>query len=897
MRGEPRGAIRGRFVATVVRWEVAQCFTHWAVFGNITRRNYEEWQMIGPSITEFQVFPRLPERLTPLMELAYNLQWSWNQETIALFRRMDPDLWEEVHHNPVLLLGRLKQERVEELASDDSFLSHMDRALAALRTYLEAKRWYTKAYGSVEKPFIAYFSMEFGLTECIANYSGGLGVLSGDHLKSASDTGVPLVGVGLLYQQGYFRQYLNADGWQQERYPDNDFYNLPMTLERGADGAPVMVSVEMPGRSVYAQIWRIQVGRTPLYLLDANVPANSTEDRTITQTLYGGDAEMRIKQEILLGIGGIRALVALGIEPLVCHMNEGHAAFLALERIRMVIERTGCSFKEALIATRAGNVFTTHTPVPAGFDLFDEKLMERYLGGYVPGLKIGMRELMQLGRAEGAKETEPFNMAICALHTSLYRNGVSRLHGRVARRMWKYDWPQVPEDEIPIGHITNGVHLDSFVSREMSDLLERYLGSDWQMEIADEDLWKRIDEIPDEELWRTHERRRERLIAFARKRLVRQYQQRGLPNEAIEQAAECLLPTALTIGFARRFATYKRATLLLRDKERLRRLLTNEQYPVQIIFAGKAHPHDLGGKKLIREIVHFAQEPDVRNRMVFIEDYDINVARSLVQGVDVWLNTPRRPLEASGTSGMKVVINGGLNLSILDGWWDEAYSREVGWAIGHGEEYSDEEVQDTVESEELFNILEQEIVPLFYQRGRDHLPRAWIAKMKASMKKLCPYFNTDRMVREYTQKYYEPARAHYQALSDNNLARARALAAWCERVRAEWHAVHIEKVEARMAEKLYVRQNIPVQVWVHLGALTPEDVSVEAYLGPLNAVREIVNGRAVPLVLQKRVRDNIYLYEGQLCCTSSGRHGFAVRVLPQHPDLVDRYALRLIHWR
>ncbi|MCX7846853.1 MAG: alpha-glucan family phosphorylase [bacterium] len=853
--------------------------------------------MIAPTITEFQVFPRLPERLAPLRELAYNLRWSWDHETIALFRRMDSDLWEEVMHNPVLMLGRISQERVAELASDDSFLSHMDRALAGLRGYLGAKRWYSKTYDGGETPFIAYFSMEFGLTECIANYSGGLGILSGDHLKSASDMGIPLVGVGLLYQQGYFRQYLNVDGWQQERYPDNDFYNLPMTLERRDDGTPVTIRVPMAGREVHAQIWRIQVGRTPLYLLDANVAQNSPDDRAVTQTLYGGDAEMRIRQEILLGIGGIRALVAMGIRPSVCHMNEGHAAFLALERIRMVIAETGCSFQEALVATRAGNVFTTHTPVPAGFDLFDQKLMEKYLGSYLPELRISIEELMRLGRAEGAKEGEPFNMAICALHTSLFRNAVSRLHGKVARRMWKYDWPQVPEEEVPIGHITNGVHLDSFVSREMADLLERYLGSDWQMEIANEDLWKRIDEIPDEELWRTHERRRERLIAFARKCLVRQYQQRGMANEAIQQAGECLLPTALTLGFARRFATYKRATLLLRDKERLRRLLTNDQCPVQIIFAGKAHPHDMGGKKLIREIVHFAQEPDVRNRVVFIEDYDITVARALVQGVDVWLNTPRRPLEASGTSGMKVVINGGLNLSVLDGWWDEGYSREVGWAIGHGEEYRDEETQDTVESEELFNILEREVVPMFYQRGRDHLPRAWIAKMKASMKKLCPFFNTDRMVREYTQKYYEPARAHYHALSEHNLARARELTAWSDRVRAEWHKVHIERVEARTPEKVYVRQNVPVQAWVHLGGLTPEDVTVEAYLGPMNAAREIVQGQAIPLVLQKRVRDNVYLYEGQLSCTNSGRYGFAVRVLPQHPDLVDRYLLRLIHWK
>ena len=854
--------------------------------------------MTGPTYIPFQVFPRLPERLNALTELAYNLHWSWDPDIIALFRRVDSEGWEATMHNPVLMLGRIKQDRIEALARDASFLSHMDRALRRCREYLTNKGWYRTTYGlpATAQPHIAYFSMEFGITECIANYSGGLGVLSGDHLKSSSDMSVPLAGVGLLYQQGYFRQYLNADGWQQETYPDNDFFNMPMTLERTADGAPLKIGVDLTGRAAFAQVWRVQVGNTPLYLLDANVEENAPQDRIITQQLYGGDSETRVRQEILLGIGGIRALDAVGIRPDVCHLNEGHSAFLALERIRLMMHDTSCSFAEALATTRAGNVFTTHTPVPAGIDLFDRQMMERYFGEYVRGLGISMNDLMRLGRAENESDKAPFNMALFAIHTSNYCNGVSALHGCVARKMWMYNWPGVPEDDIPIGHVTNGVHVDSYVSRDMADLFERYLGEDWQSEVADKDAWQRIREMPDEELWRTHERRRERLVSFVRSSLAQQYRRRGLPDKEIGQAREVLLPSALTLGFARRFATYKRATLLLRDKDRLRALLTNADRPVQIIFAGKAHPHDNGGKQLIRELVHFAQQPDVRQRIVFIEDYDLTVARSLVQGVDVWVNTPRRPLEASGTSGMKVVANGGLNLSILDGWWAEGYCREVGWAIGKGEEYSDPEVQDTIESEEFFNILEREVVPTFYDRGSDRLPREWIAKMKASMALLCPVFNTDRMVQEYVQKYYVPAQKTFARLADRSAQRGRELTAWCARMRAQWAGVKIEQVEARTGDKLVVGQTIPVQALVRLGELTPDDISVDLYLGVMNAERKIVKGTPVAMNPVAVAGEGLQRYEGSFRCETSGQHGFTVRVLPRHPDLENPHSLKLIGW-
>jgi starch phosphorylase len=853
--------------------------------------------MTTPTFTLLQIFPRLPERLAPLAQLAYNLHWSWDHDTIALFRRMDREVWEEARHNPVLQLGLMRQERLEALAHDDSFLSHMDRCRAGLEAYCNTRGWYQKQYGDIPAGALAYFSMEFGLTECIPIYSGGLGVLAGDHLKSASDLGVPLVGVGLAYQQGYFRQYLNIDGWQQELYPDNDFYNMPMTLERAVDGTPIMITVELPGRALAAQIWRVAIGRTALYLLDANVATNSTDDRAITHQLYGGDVEMRIKQEILLGIGGLRALAAVGITPTVCHMNEGHSAFLALERIRGTMQAAGCTFAEALATTRAGNIFTTHTPVPAGIDLFDAQLMERYFGEYVKSLGISMDELMRLGRAEGQTEQDPFNMALFAIHASNACNGVSALHGHVARKMWMYDWPGVPQDEVPIGHVTNGVHLPSFLSREMADLLERYLGSDWHADVARPDLWQHLEEVPDDELWITHERRRERLVAFARARLVAQYQRRGMPDSAIKLARESLLPDALTIGFARRFATYKRATLLMRDKERLYKLLTNPERPVQILFAGKAHPHDMGGKQLIRDIVHFAREANLTHRLLFIEDYDLTVSRAMVQGVDVWVNTPRRPLEASGTSGMKVAANGGLNLSILDGWWDEGYQRGVGWAIGRGEEYTDMELQDRIESEELFNILEREIVPLFYKCGADGLPREWIAMMKASMMALCPVFNTARMVAEYTHRFYIPAQETYARMAADNVARGRALAAWSERIRAHWQDVRINDVTVQAKEKVYVRQNIPVSAVVQLGSLSDADVAVELYVGRMNPDREVVGGYAVPLSCVKRRKDGNNLYEGTLHCDTSGLHGLAVRVVPKHADLANVFSLKCISWK
>jgi starch phosphorylase len=848
-------------------------------------------------IRTFTVIPSLPAALERLRELAYNLRWAWDHATIELFRRLDSDLWETTGHNPVLMLGTIDQARLEEAAKDEGFLAHLAGVCQSFDDYLAGQNtWFRRSHGPADGPLVAYFSAEFGLTECLSIFAGGLGVLAGDHLKSASDLGVPFVGVGLLYQQGYFQQYLNEAGWQQEAYANNDFHNLPLRLERQPDGTPCTISVPYPGRQVGAQIWRAQVGRVPLYLLDTNVAANSADDRCITYQLYSGDLEMRIKQEIMLSLGGYRALETLGLHPTVYHMNEGHSAFLSLERVRRLMETSGLSFAEAREAASAGLVFTTHTPVPAGQDYFPPDLMERYFTDYARSLGLSRYDFLALGRQNPNNDSEPFCMTILALRLAAHSNGVSRLHGQVSRRMWQGIWPGVPEDEIPIGHVTNGVHFSSWISLEMKQLYDRYLGPRWREEPADETVWQRAGGISAEELWRTHERRRERMVAFARRRLRSQLVRRGASQAEMEIADEVLNPEALTIGFARRFATYKRATLLLRDPDRLARILNNPDRPVQIIYAGKAHPRDDPGKELIRRIAVLARQEQFRHRVVFLEDYDMAVARYLVQGCDVWLNTPLRPREACGTSGMKAAANGVLNLSTLDGWWEEAYLPEVGWAIGRGETYDDPDYQDQVEAEALYDLLERDVVPTFYERGADGLPRRWIARMKASIGNLCHYFNTHRMVGEYTKRFYLPAASRYQQLTADGMARAKALAAWKARVQASWPQVRVETVETATFTELKAGDEVQVQARVRLGALTPDDVTVELWLGRVNDRGEIVAAEATPMPPVGPAGDGSWHFAASIVPYQSGLHGYTVRVLPRHPDLTTPFVPGLIVW-
>ncbi len=848
-------------------------------------------------IYTFKAVPKLPPELEPLRKLAYNLRWAWHHETIELFRRLDGFLWETTEHNPVLMLGTIDQEKLKRAATDESFLAHMNRVLHELDGYLNGSpSWFQKLFPDVKKPFVAYFSAEFGVTECLSIFAGGLGVLAGDHLKSASDLGIPLVGVGLLYQQGYFRQYLNEAGWQQEAYENNDFFNLPVSLQKNYDGTPIKVKVRLPGRSVTIQVWRVNVGRVPLFLLDTNIAENSQEDRDITDQLYGGDREMRIKQEIVLGIGGYRALEALGLEPTVYHMNEGHSVFLALERIRKLMEKENLTFSEAREAAGAGLVFTTHTSVEAGQDYFSPQLMENYFRGYIKAVGLSRNEFLSLGRERPSDDLEPFCMTIMALRLAAHSNGVSRLHGEVTRKMWKGLWPDVPEKEIPIGHVTNGIHFQSWISRDMKELYDRYLSPRWRDEPADHSVWKHVEQIAAEELWRTHERRRERLVSFSRRHLKKQLLQRGASPNELKTAEEILDPEALTIGFARRFAEYKRATLLLQDPTRLAGILNDPERPVQIIFAGKAHPQNHPAKMLIKKIVDLARCEEFRRRLVLLEDYDMTVGRYLVQGADVWLNTPLRPREASGTSGMKATANGVLNLSILDGWWDEAYQPEFGWAIGRRETYKDQKVQDKVEAEALYDLLEREVVPAFYKCNADRLPRQWINRMKSSIQNLCGYFNTHRMLSEYTKMHYFPAAQHYQKLLQDNMKAAKELATWKEHIKKHWSEIRLEPIHNDSINEVKVDDRFTVQIKVYLGSLEPKDVSVELYQGQIDPSGDIEDAAARPMTPQKQEIDGAYIYQTESDCQRSGLHGYTVRVLPKHDNLVSPFIPGYVIW-
>ena len=852
-------------------------------------------------VHSFTVIPRLPPRLESLRALAYNLRWAWDHETIALFRRLDDRLWESTGHNPALLLGRVDQSRLDAVAADEGFLDHLDRVHTSLEAYLaDATTWHDRTFR--ERQLVAYFSAEFGVTECLSVFAGGLGGLAGDHLKSASDLGIPLVGVGLLYQQGYFRQRLNAAGWQQESYEDNDFHTLPLTLEAAPDGRVLVVDVPLENRQIRARVWRAQVGRVPLYLLDTNIPGNEQRDRDITDQLYGGDLDMRIRRETVLGIGGYRALEALGIEPAVCHMNEGHSAFLALERVRRLMEAYNLSFDEARAGAGGGLIFTTHTPVPAGHDRFPPELVLRYLSSYARTMRLGAEELLRWGREDPMDGSAPFNMTVLALRLASRSNGVSRLHGAVSRRMWQVLWPGLPAPEIPIAHVTNGVHFRSWISHEMNQVYDRYLGPRWREEPADETIWARAADIPALELWRTHERRRERLIVHARRRLREQLERRDAPPSEVHAAAEALDPEALTIGFGRRFATYKRATLLLRDPARLARIVNDPARPVQFVFAGKAHPRDEAGKELIRQVVGAAGQLPLRGRIIFLEDFDLALARTMVQGVDVWLNTPRRPLEACGTSGMKAAANGALNMSTLDGWWDEAWrdsdpaAGPVGWAIGQGESRADPDEQDGADALALYELLEHDVAPTFYDRDPDGLPRRWLARMKASISQLCHRYNTHRMVREYVEGYYLPAAARQTRRLADRAAGARQFAAWLERMREAWPAVRIESVEDRLPESVEVGQEVTMSARIDLNGLAPEDVAVQLLIGRIDANGEIVEPRVVPMIPAQGVGPAVEFQVRSVPCPDSGLHGYTIRVLPRHPDLEPDVIPGLIEW-
>ncbi len=842
-------------------------------------------------ILSHTVKPRLSGGLALLEELAHNVWLSWNFDAAMLFSRIDYEKWIESGRSPARMLGMVSQERYDELGRDDSFLAALAEVAERFEHYKTGETWYKGSRTDV----IAYFSMEYGLDASLPIYSGGLGILSGDHMKTASDLGLPLVGVGLLYRQGYFKQHLNQDGYQQESYPENDWYSMPVYRCLGADGKPVLVSVEMAGRNVTAAIWEVKVGRTSLYLLDTNIEENGFDDRMITATLYGGDREMRIRQEMLLGIGGLRALRALGIVPAVTHMNEGHAAFLAFERIRLLMAERHIDFDRAVQGVLPTNIFTTHTPVPAGNERFGIDLMERYFRSWSNLFGLDWKLFLALGRENPDDYNEPFCMTILALKLSAYSNGVSQLHGKVSRSMWSGLWSGLPKPEVPIGSVTNGVHPRTWISHNMLEVLDRYFGPRFYDEPARRDIWDRMDRISDEEIWRTHGRRRSRLVVFAREQLRKSLARNGASDRALHEAEDCLSPYALTIAFSRRFATYKRGNLLLRDPERLLRLLSDNERPIQLIFAGKAHPHDIAGKELIKQLVHFGRRPEVQSRMVFLEDYDMTMARYMTSGADIWLNTPRRPMEASGTSGMKAGMNGVLNCSILDGWWAEAYSPEIGFAIGSGEEYKDEELQDKVESEALYDLLESEIIPLFYRRGRDGLPREWIAKMKASMRHIGKEYSTHRMLEDYSGSFYFPALENHRRLQAADFEPAGRVAAYLARARAAWPAVHVREFDSTAAPVMDRGDTVTVRAMVDLAGLSSEEVDVQCCHGTLSSKGEI-QSPVYDSMHPVRREGSLDEFRLDLTCVRTGQVGYAVRVIPKHPALVQAFVQGLVRW-
>jgi len=828
----------------------------------------------------FQVFPNIPESLKFLEVLSMNFWWSWKRDASELFRRIDPYTWDKSGRNPIVFLTQIPQQRLEQIATDNSYLAHLKEVEEEFN--FRVRREIQNPY-SPFKPneTIAYFSMEFGIHESLPLFAGGLGILAGDHLKSASDMEIPLTGIGLLFRRGYFRQVLSPDGMQQEEYPETDYYHLPITRALDQTGKELRIRVDGPDGLIQADVWRINVGRVRLYLLDTNLFENPPLIRNITANLYAGDAKTRLSQEVLLGIGGMRALEALGIYPKVCHMNEGHCAFCGLERLAQVISKYGVDFKTAMEIVPRITVFTTHTPVAAGHDEFNADHVLPVLKPFTEIFNLPVEDILALGQINGPDLKQPVSMFVLAMHLSQFRNGVSELHGKTARHMWAHVWPGIPSDEVPISHITNGIHISSFISPEYAILFDRYLGPDWYMASRIQQNIYRIENIPDEELWWAHELNRARLINFCRNRMVSRFKRQNAPMKTIEEAETILDNDVLTIGFARRFATYKRADLLLKDPIRLSSMLGSEDRPVQFIFSGKAHPKDNEGKEIIRRLIEFSRSHLAKNRIIFLEDYDMNVARFLVQGADAWLNTPRRPFEACGTSGMKAAINGVINISILDGWWYEGYSDSAGWAIGHGDVYTDSNYQDIIESQALYNVLENDVIPTFYNRKSGDVSPLWLNRMKVSMKLIMSRFCSMKMIDEYDRKFYATAAMRHDELLAENAREAADIARRVRRYRLLWNQIKVEMPERERSGSFKVGESFKITSKVTLGELLPEDVEVELYYGPIKLVENLESGQTETMSVRENIGNGVYLFECNLACKYSGRFGFTVRVKPR----------------
>jgi len=851
--------------------------------------------MTGTRFT-LEVQPAIPPQLQRLSELANNLLYTWDRSVRRLFYRLDPALWESCGHNPKVFLRRVSQARLEEAARNRLFMEDYNRVLSVYDTY-HSTRMTSSFEGHLhpDNDLVAYFCAEFGFHESLPIYSGGLGILAGDHCKAASDLGLPFVGLGMLYRQGYFTQTIDGHGKQVAHYMPMNFDNLPITPVKGARGEELHVQVSLLGRALTLKVWKAQAGHITLYLLDSDLPANHDKDRSVTYQLYGGDIETRIQQEIVLGIGGVRALRAMGLNPTVWHINEGHAAFMILERCRELVETGKLDFDSALELVAAGTVFTTHTPVPAGHDMFNHELMVHYFSDMAQRLGIDMERFLALGSSPS--NSSAFNMTAWALRGSRFHNGVSRIHGNVASRMESYIWPQIPPEENPMRYVTNGVHVPTFLSREWVNLFDMRMGGDWRNALRNSEYWERIEEIPDHSYWSLRQQLKSELMSEVRRRAVIQHKRNCLSEAQISTLTRFLDPDntdMLTVGFARRFATYKRATLLFSDPDRLARLLTNKQRPVLLIIAGKAHPNDQPGQHLIQVIHDFSRRPEFEGHIILLEGYDLALARRLVTGVDVWLNTPEYPLEASGTSGQKAGINGVVNLSVLDGWWGEGYDGENGWAITpHGPQY-DPSYRNREESNALLNILEQQVVPLYYDRQGQGHPAAWVARSKASMKSLLPQFNSQRMVMDYVQHFYGPASRQHALYAQEGHAGARILAQWKRRVRENWPQVSLRRLDEPRTE-IRAGTSLPVRVALTLGALGPDDVRVECIVGLENEHREfIVHSTQTLRAEGKEGAETIFAMD--LSPTLPGLQFYKIRAYPHHKLLSHPFETGYMVW-
>jgi len=840
----------------------------------------------------------IPDELSKLRDIAYNLWWSWNSDAIDLYREIDLALWEKLNKNPVRFLKEVSQKKLEDKVHDQDYMERYKNVVNSYNSYMEeTDTWFSRTYPDKKDHMVAYFSAEYGLNEVLPVYSGGLGVLSGDHCKSASDLGIPFTAIGLFYKQGYFSQHINSEGWQETIFNDLNISNLPVKPALNHKGEQIQISVELPGRVVYAKVWQVKVGRVNLYLIDTDVEQNSPHDRGLTARLYGGDQETRIQQEIFLGIGGARVLDALNIKATVFHMNEGHSSFLGLELIRKLVQDKKLPFSHAKEVVTSSLIFTTHTPVPAGNDVFPLEMIDRYFGNYWPSLGISRHEFLDLGLKIG--DHQNFNMTVLALTLAGQKNGVSELHGAVSRNIFKNVWPGIPEDEVPIGHITNGIHTLTWLSPSIKFLYDKYLDKDWKEKLYDNKVWESVDKIPDEELWKTHCVLKTKMIGFIREKLKEQRAANGESIESIRQVDTLLDSNALTIGFARRFATYKRANLIFRDLARIQRLLNDPNKPMQIIFAGKAHPADGPAHEIIKHINDIAKQQGFVGKVILVENYNMTLARNMVQGVDIWLNNPRRPLEASGTSGQKVCINGIINFSVLDGWWCEGYNGKNGWSIGDDTFYDNEHYQDNADSESIYSTIEKHILPLFFDRNENGVPVKWVEVMKESIKTNSGLFSTHRMVQDYTNKYYVTSMDRVNKIVSSNYKHSINLSEWKSQVEKYWPQVQIlaDKSSNHLKEKNFISgENIKINASVYLGNVDPSSVKVQVYYGNIGKNNSIENPEILDMNLEEKTSDGTYSYAASVKLFEGGEYGYTFRVIPHHPDLLNPFDMALIRW-